>query len=255
MSDVKPFMPNIAQPSVQSLLIEMQFKSQPLSTGTAFVVQSAKCPHLITNRHNVTGRHQDTGAPLSTTGGVPSDIVIVHNRKGLLGQWIPRTEPLHVDGVPRWREHPTLGYKAGFVALPLTSLNDVELYPYDPANVGPAIFVGPADTVSVIGFPFGMTAGGAFGVWATGFLASEPDVDFNGLPIQLIDCRSRQGQSGSPVVAYRHGGMVAMADGSSSAFNGPVSKFIGVYSGRINAESDIGIVWKASAIQQLVQSL
>src|SRR5882672_11503222 len=181
-------MGHIAQPSVQSLLIEMQFNGQPLSTGTAFVVQSAKGAHLITNRHNVTGRNQDTAAPLSPTGGVPSDIVIVHNRKGQLGQWVPRTEPLYIGGTPRWREHPALGPKADVVALPLTSLNDVELYPYDPANPGPAIFVGPADSVSVIGFPFGMTAGGAFGVWATGFLASEPDIDFNGLPIQLIDC-------------------------------------------------------------------
>lgn len=248
-------MAHIAQPSVQSLLIEMQFNGQPLSTGTAFVVNSGKGACLITNRHNVTGRHQDTSAPLSPTGGIPSDIVVVHNRKGQLGQWVPRIEPLQIGESPRWHEHPTLGAKADIVALPLTNLNDVELYPYDPANPGPAIFVGPADAVSVIGFPFGMTAGGAFGVWATGFLASEPDVDFNGLPIQLIDCRSRQGQSGSPVIAHRSGGMVAMADGGSAAFAGPVSKFIGVYSGRVNTESDIGIVWKASTVQQLVQSL
>ena len=32
----------------------------------------------------------------------------------------------------------------------------------------------PAEPVSVIGFPFGLTAGGVFGVRATGFLASEP---------------------------------------------------------------------------------
>lgn len=106
---------------------------------------------------------------------------------------------MYIGDKPRWVEHPTLGPKADFVALQLTDLNDVELYPYDPANPGPQIMVGPADPVSVIGFPFGLTAGGAFGVWATGFLASEPEVDFNNLPIQLIDCRTRQGQSGSPV--------------------------------------------------------
>ncbi|MFZ5773930.1 MAG: trypsin-like peptidase domain-containing protein [Thermodesulfobacteriota bacterium] len=248
-------MANIAQPSVQSLLIEMQFNGQALSTGTAFVVQTAKGPHLITNRHNVTGRRQDTNAPLSPTCGIPNEIVIVHNRKNLLGQWVLKKEVLYVGEAPRWLEHPTLGAQADFVALPLTDLADVEIYPYDPANPGPAIFVGAADTVSVIGFPFGMTAGGAFAVWATGFLASEPEVDFNNLPVQLIDCRSRQGQSGSPVIAYRGGGMVAMADGGTAAFNGPVSKFIGIYSGRINAESDIGIVWKASAVQQLIASI
>lgn len=247
-------MAKIALPSVQSLLIEMKFNGQLLSTATAFVVQTAKGPHLITNRHNVTGRRQDTNVPLSPTGGLPNEIVIVHNRKNFLGQWLYKKETLYVGDTPRWLEHPTLGAKADFVALPLTDLADVELYPYDPANL-PAIFVGAADTVSVIGFPFGLTAGGAFAVWATGFLASEPEVDFNDLPIQLIDCRSRQGQSGSPVIAYRSGGMVAIVGGGSATFSGPVSKFIGVYSGRINTESDIGIVWKASAVQQLIATL
>jgi hypothetical protein len=51
------------------------------------------------------------------------------------------------------------------------------------------------------------------------------------------------------------GGMVAMADGSSSAFNGPVFKLIGIYSGRINKESDMGIVWRTSAIAELVKTL
>ena len=249
-------MVNIAKPSVQSLLIEMQFNGQLLSTGTAFVVNTpTKGPHLITNRHNATGRHQETGAPLSKTGGVPSHIVVVHNRKAQLGQWVSRSEPLYVNSAPHWVEHPTLGPKADFVALQLTDLNDVELFPYDPTNPGPQILVGPADAVSVIGFPFGITAGGAFGVWATGFLASEPEIDFNNLPIQLIDCRTRQGQSGSPVLAYRAGGSVAMAGGGTSIFGGPVERFIGVYSGRINSESDLGVVWKASAIAQLIQTL
>ena len=46
-----------------------------------------------------------------------------------------------------------------------------------------------------------------------------------------------------------------MADGSSAIFTGPVERFIGIYSGRINAESDLGIVWKASAINELIQTL
>jgi len=248
-------MAQIAQPSVQSLLIEMQVNGTPLSTGTAFVVQAVSGPHLLTNRHNVTGRRQDTGVPLSPTGGIPTHVVVVHNRKGHLGEWVVKNEPLYIDGVPRWREHPTLGAAVDFVALPLTDLLDVDLFPYDVGNPGPNLFVGPADVVSVIGFPFGVAAGGAFGVWATGFLASEPNVDFNNQPIQLIDCRTRQGQSGSPVIAYRSGGMVAMADGGTAAFDGPVWRFVGIYSGRISGESDLGLVWKASAIQQLVATL
>lgn len=248
-------MPGIAKPSVQSLLIQMQFNGQALSTGTAFVAVAGSGPVLITNRHNVTGRHQETGQPLSPTGGVPNEIVVVHNRMGHLGQWVPRVEPLFDSGTPRWIEHPTLGPKADFVAMRLTQLEDVELYPYDMASVGPDILVGPADPVSVIGFPFSVTAGGAFGVWATGFLASEPVVNFADLPIQLVDCRTRQGQSGSPVIAYRSGGMVPMMDGSAAAFNGPVYRFIGIYSGRINNESDLGLVWRIAAIHELVSTL
>jgi len=94
-------MQQIAQPSVQSLLIQMQFNGQPLSTGTAFVAQAPSGLVLITNRHNVTGRDQNTGKPLSTTGGVPNEITVIHNRKGNLGQWVPRTEPLFDGDVPR----------------------------------------------------------------------------------------------------------------------------------------------------------
>lgn len=251
-------MNKIAKPSVQSLLLQMQFNGQPLSTGTGFVSYSAKGPVLITNRHNVTGRRQDNHKPMSSTGGVPNEVVIFHNIKGQLGSWQEKVEPLYYDPdneKQRWIEHPVLGSKADFVALPLTQLDNVELYPYDLANPGVDIMIGPAEVISVIGFPFGITAGGLFPVWATGFIASEPIIDFNDLPIQLIDCRSRQGQSGSPVLAYRSAGMVAMAGGGAAAYDRPVSKLIGIYSGRINAESDLGIVWKTSAIFELVNSI
>ena len=49
--------------------------------------------------------------------------------------------------------------------------------------------------------------------------------------------------------------MVALEDGSSAMFRGPVTRFLGVYSGRINPESDLGIVWKADSIRELVGSL
>ena len=246
----------LAKPSFQSLLIEMQFDGQILSTGTAFIVDTPNEGfHLITNRHNVTGRHQETGKPLSKTGGVPNHVVIHHNKKSALGNWLPKTEPLFIGETPRWIEHPTLGPTADFVALKCTELDDVDLFPYDVRNSGPQIAIGPAEPVSVVGFPFGLTAGGSLGVWATGFIASEPAVKFADLPVLLIDCRSRQGQSGSPVIAYRSGGAVAMQDGSSLFFRGPVTKLIGVYSGRIRLESDLGMVWRAEAVAELVRTL
>lgn len=248
-------MARIAEPSVQSLLIQMQYSGRPLATGTAFVLIGRRGPVLITNRHNLTGRHQDTGRPLSDTGGVPNEVVIIHNRKDKLGEWLTRVEPLYDDNRPRWFEHPKLGEKGDIVGLPLTQLDDVHLYPYKTSAADAEIHVGPGEVVSVVGFPFGIQGGGSLAVWATGFVASEPEVNFGDLPIFLIDCRSRPGQSGSAVIAYRSGGSVAMADGSSAIFSGPITRFLGVYSGRINSESDLGIVWKVSAVQQLIDSI
>lgn len=248
-------MATIALPSVRSLLIQMSVGSQALGTATGFVVQSAKGPVLMTNRHNVTGRRQDDGKPLSPTGGIPDSLTIVHNRSGKLGEWVCRSETLLSAGKPRWIEHPKLGAKADLVALPLTQLTDVEVYQYDVFNTGPAIRCGPADTVSVVGFPFGMQVGGSLAVWATGFIASEPDIDFESLPEFLIDCRSRPGQSGSAVIAYRMGGAISMEDGSTAIMGGEVIRLLGIYSGRINEQSDLGIVWKASALKELVDSI
>ena len=134
-------------------------------------------------------------------------------------------------------------------------MDDVQPYPYSLGVGDPAIACGPADAVSVVGFPFGLRAGGSLAVWATGFVASEPDIDYNSLPVFLIDCRARPGQSGSPVIAYRSAGTVGMADGSAAVFSSPVTRFLGIYSGRINDQSDIGMVWKAAAIKELVASI
>ena len=191
----------IARPSLKSLRIELAFGGQPLGTGTGFVAQSAKGSVLLTNRHNVTGRRQDDDKPISKTGAIPDRVRILHNRKSKIGEWVSREETLLAGGKPRWLEHPTLGPKADFVALPLQQVTDVELYPYDLLNTGPAVKCGPADAVSVVGFPFGFQGGGSLAIWATGFVASEPGIDLWDLPTFLIDCRSRQGQSGSAVIA------------------------------------------------------
>lgn len=244
-------MTTISQPSVQSLLIEMAVGQQALATGTGFVCQGKAGPLLLTNWHNLAGRNPQTKQPLSPTAAVPDSVRIVHNRSGHLGQWLVKTESLLKRGKSRWIEHPVLGDKVDIVALPLKDLDDVALYPYDPIG-GPAIATNPAEPVSVVGFPFGLQAGGSLAVWATGFVASEPAIEFDNLPIFLVDCRTRPGQSGSAVIAHRNGGSVSMQDGSTAIFAGPVTKFLGIYSGRINDQSDLGIVWKASAVSAIV---
>jgi hypothetical protein len=240
---------NITESSLRSLMLQLRFDGQTLGSATGFVVKSSLGPLLITNRHNVTGRHQETDQPLSRTGGIPNELLIFHNSDKGVCVWQPCLERLYDGDKPRWIEHPTLGAKADFVALPLHELRGVQLYPYLLERSESKITVGPADVVSVVGFPFGMTAGGYLAIWATGFVASEPEVDFRDLPVFLIDC-----QSGSAVIAYRHSGLVTRGT-NIVAGSGPVSSLLGIYSGRISEESDLGLVWKDSAIRQLVESL
>ena len=233
----------------------MAFGQQSLSLGTGFVCESAKGPVLVTNWHNLSGRNLRTKNPLSPTAAIPDTVRIWHNRAGHPGQWVVKSESLLDQGNPRWIEHPALGDNADIVALPLTDLDGAQLYPYN-LNASPDLFVEPSDAVSVIGFPFGLPNMGSLAIWATGFIASEPEIDFDNEPVFLVDCRTRQGQSGSPVVAYRSAGsLVQMKDGSIVCITTPALRFLGIYCGRVNQQSDLGFVWKAKSVAQVVASI
>jgi hypothetical protein len=193
------------------------------------------------------------------SGALPESLLIHHNELDHIGSWLTKSEPLYgSDGEPLWVEHPGLGAEADVVALPLTNLEDVAVLDYDPWKpVAADLFAG--DFVNIIGFPFGITAGGRFAVWIKGGIASEPDIDFGGRPVFLVDARTRQGNSGSPVVAYFPTGVIPMAHGLTLG-NTSAEDFLGVYSGRIpqdartRQESDLGIVWKARIVAEIIDA-
>lgn len=246
---------------MKSLFIEMYFGETLLSSGTAFLAANDQQSHcaLITNRHNVTGRRQDTGACLSKTAAIPDNIVIYFHKNGeRIDEWTPIKLPLYrPDHSPFWIEHPRLGSKADVVALNLSWGSDVWKMPYymktkhDRSN----IVVGPAESVSVIGFPFGLSSFGKFPIWATGFLAQELDLITPDNPVFLIDCRTRQGQSGSPVIAHRPSGARRKDGDRIVATLSPEDtwEFLGIYSGRVNSESDLGMVWHVSVVEELLE--
>lgn len=235
-------MPNIARPSVASLLVIVKSGGVTQGNATGFLVSREGADFLITNRHVVRG----------LDGIVPDCLTILHNRAGTLGTWDGHDERLYdADGDPLWWEHPTHP-DYDVVALRLTSVDNVDRYGYDPWNSGPDVRIGVTDGLSIIGFPFGITGGGAFGVWARGFVATEPEVDWQNLPVFLIDSRTRKGQSGSPVIFYQVGGVV-QTQAALQVGTGVTEQFLGVYSGRINAESDLGFVWKAVVAREVIE--
>lgn len=250
-------MVNLQPPSVQSLFLQFKFNGQPLGTGTGFLARHKNGLILLTARHNVTGRHNSSGELLCTHAGIPNEVEVWHHYKGNIGKWVGCVEKLLApDGTPLWVEHPRFGAKVDFVGLALKELKSAQFFPYESLGLNdPLINVKPSDSVSVVGFPFGISSGGGLPIWMTGSIATELDIDHDHLPLFLIDCRSRSGLSGAPVIAHRSGGTVNLESGDSTIFDGPVTRFLGLYSGRLNKESDIGFVWKAAALRELVESI
>lgn len=251
-------LPLVALPSAQSLMIEMRWsgasEDQPaLATGTGFVVVHEDRHYLITNRHNFTGRDA-AGKIRSDRGLAPDQVRIRHNSVTGTGRWIKTTEQLlDVDESPMWLEHPTFGEKVDVVALRLSSSIWAKYYPYDVNEPTNGLFYGPSSAVSVVGFPFSRHVEG-LAIWTQGFVASDPDIDYEKLPRFLIDARTRPGQSGSPVIIYRQpGDAIARRDLTIFFSTGSEVELLGVYSGRINNDSDLGFVWKTSAIAEVLQ--
>lgn len=123
---------------------------------------------------------------------------------------------------------------------------------YDPDNVGAELALGPASRVSIIGFPFGLTGGGGLAVWVSGFVASEPELGYEGQPLFLVDARTRTGQSGSPVLIYESSGSGNLAGGGLDFFAGPVARFLGIYGGRIDGRTDLGYVWMPNTLSAVL---
>ena len=243
--------------SLSCFRIVMRFGDTELSTGTAFLWKHGEQRYLVTNRHNVTGRNNDTAVCLSKLGGIPDRISVrIPNlvegtgaRPGAICVHIagPPTSfeiMLLKDGKPLWLEHKTFAGKIDIACLPVLPTDFPNLRCVNEIDSGIDIPISPSDRVSILGFPFGQSVEEIYAVWVNGFIASEPELNFEGLPVFLVDSRTRKGSSGSPVFSYAPYGSVQTGVGESASYQVPIQKFWGIYSGRLNEDSDIGKVWK-----------
>jgi hypothetical protein len=249
---------NLRPGSIMPLLLSMRFNGVELATGTGFLAETKLGPMLVTALHNLSGLHPDTGVCLSKTLGVPNEITIRYEGQ-TPGTWIEKREELiDENGKPLWFQHPASNpRKIDAAILPLFNADEgIRIRSVLLAEPASEFLPGPADVVSVCGYPFRLLGGGGYAVWTTGHIATEPTLDMDGAPVFLIDCRSRKGLSGSPVIAYRPSGAVAsIGEGEIRWFKEPVFTLIGVYSGRVNEESDLGFVWKMRAILEIFSTV
>lgn len=252
-----PETPIIDEPSVASLLVEVYSGSEALATCSGFVVVRNGVPYLVTNWHCLTGRridnHQWNGKPQ-----LPTRIRVWQNKLNALGNWIAVEEDLlDNDYQALWFEHPKPDQKIDVAVLPLTNLDGVGLHPYALEPNGPQPKNRVAETTYIIGFPFGLTGAGRLAIWVQGSVATEPLTDFDNRPCFLVDSRTRTGQSGSPVIIFaRDDGAIALDDNVArfATGGGPFIRLLGVYSGRVNAESDLGYVWRTETIVETIDA-
>jgi len=82
-------------------------------------------------------------------------------------------------------------------------------------------------------------------------------VKINGQQKILLDTATREGMSGSPVYLRSEGGYTNI-NGDLAVIPGTFTKFIGIYSGRIDnsdVKAQIGIMWHGDVIKQTLNNL
>lgn len=239
--------------SVRPLYLLQISSNQVLGTATGFVVEKDKKYYLITNWHVVSGRNPQSDAILHPEGKTPDTILIWHHGKQL-GTWVRKQETLFdKKGSRRWIEHKN-GRAIDVVALPLEVVtDDMTIYTLDLSLANVDMVPEVAMPISVIGFPVGLTSAGFFPIWKTGHIASEPTLDYHGEPLFLIDATTRGGMSGSPVVLRMAGGYKKKDGGTVMSSSGYKTLFLGIYSGRLPDDSEIGRVWRPRLITEIIQ--
>ena len=205
----------------------------------------------------VTGRVFPTGQHIKTHGGRPNKIRVWFNlatREFWRQQY--DIDVRDENDSPLWLVHPAR--KVDIAVVPLRFTRDqlvlLSLYPMNNITTSDLlVYIGME--VFILGYPFGVRIP-QYPIWKRGSIASEPDVAPLADGFLMVDTASRPGMSGAPVI-MRSWNNYLYADGKT----GPLpaitrTRFLSVYSGRMpsktNLDAQIGMVWPAAAIEEII---
>ncbi len=256
--------------SLTSILIEPYFNETKLSSATGFIVEKEFRHYLVTNWHVVTGINPLTRDSMHKQCGLPNFLKISyplnsihHNTIEWFSIKVPLYESDEINEKKRnWIEHPN-GREVDVILLPLQTdqkihlegqQRHIQIHNLDMKLALVDMIPIPAMPVSIVGFLLGKKAGGVLPIWVTGFIASEPSVDIDEMPVLYVNATGRSGLSGAPVFLRLSGGF-ATSDGKFIIGGGYHTKFIGINSGRICNDSEVCRVWKPIVIDQILESV
>jgi hypothetical protein len=291
----------MANPSDSTLHLSMRCGKTELSIGSGVLYRRRDKFYVVTAWHNLSGRHSQTFRLISPTQAVPDNVRIAVPQTVSLGGSIrlPITVPLHDEDAATYLIHPDPWPRKDVAVLPLDidgfypreleladGTRTCQQMPLRQAADGAAIglevqpiqdcegalkVLEPSaenrlhegDDLFVLGYPLGISDSRMAPIWKRATVASDPQSGWNGQPCFLIDCASRQGMSGAPVILYsRHGDV--REGGMRYIGSGPVAALCGIYVGRLAPseakgsdalfEAQLGTVWKTEVIDQIIDA-
>jgi len=228
-----------------------------LAKATAFFYKKKDSLYLITNWHCFTGLNPRTKKQIGKHAGKSDTVRFrMHQQKGFEFNFFYFDTRLYNDELmesPRWLVHPKFKEQVDVVALEIKTSSEYKCIPVnDPELDFEDIRAKVADDVFILGYPYNIRQNGVLPIWKRASISTEPDFDYEELPIILVDTASRSGMSGSPVILRRKGIYAKEGVGLTAT----KQCFLGVYSGRILGETELeaqlGIVWKKEVIEEII---
>ena len=234
-----------------------------LGFATGVIVKCAGRTFIVTNYHVLAGRHPYT----DRSGPAVPEFLRVKDRMHRAGIDLPEMvqveHPLRDDNLnPLWfalpKEERILPVEPNGVKLAVdVAVLEVRSI---PQNFGFLQFDRPREfhipvmeQVGIVGYPHNLSGTEDFPMWLSGTVAS----DLANRPYRkcfFVDARTRPACSGSLVVLRTRGAKMEYAGGWMDR-SGNVFYAIGIYSGRITEDSDIGLVWHWNTLEQTFERI
>lgn len=241
-----------------SVRINLLCNDNYISSATGFFFEYGNNLFVVSNWHVFSGRNPNTGQSMNNSGAVPDTMEIALWLKRKIGDWQLVRMPMNdTNGEAVWLQHPN-GQDIDVAVCRINEIPDeIAIYslPRPDETLDMAFEI--AMDVFIVGFPLGLSHQDVFPVWKRGSVATEPQLKVYDLPVFLVDSATREGMSGSPVYLRRFGHCIH-SNGNISWTNGPVSRFVGIYSGRYGADDEsaaqLGRVWRRDVIIEIIDA-
>lgn len=233
---------------------ETFFGKRKMAGATSFCYFFEGNKYLVTNYHVVFGRNPYTNELLSKMGAIPNKLVFKYYDSNMnLCEKAVAIDDQTTIGLCYYLYE---GKKTpcDLVVIEFDPNIDCRCINQIPGFV-PEMLVDVAAETFVIGYPKGIDVN-KLPIWKRASVASEPHLDPKDYPYFYIDTATREGMSGSPVIAYSYTGTFATETKGTMLSNGTKNKFLGIYSGRdIFSKEDsaqLGVVWKEEKIIEAI---